>query len=338
MAYANRTRTRSCSFRLKREWPDTHWLPYDYVIHVPCEEMSDKSGPLPPIPRPWNDCDHFKVIDYGSGSDTYPAYGTYEVRTLQGWPGTQRLDSIGSWIAEIHSQNQYVPLEFQSNNSFELIPFLFDLDGTIAMFAKKFWRQISYGSVNWGILPFISDVRSLVNTVKDILDNRVEKDLAKSAYECKRSFRTGSAYGDFYGSYRMSGKVSVGLPDMSSEHMAMYILLDELGVHPDLKTLWDVIPLSFVADYFFPVGDYLESVHPRGWFNPSVTFTGGVSLTGIADVKYTPTSTVRSKVDVFSRRQSSFIGSTRPPVSPSWQAPNARELFNTAYLARSRLK
>lgn len=46
------------------------------------------------------------------------------------------------------------------------------------------------------------------------------------------------------------------------------------------NTLWELTPLSFVADWFYGVGDWLRAITP----NPSVTFIGGFLSRKIEDV------------------------------------------------------
>jgi hypothetical protein len=115
-----------------------------------------------------------------------------------------------------------------------------------------------------------------------------------------------------------------------------YLLLDTLGVHPDLKTAWDIVPLSFVVDYFIPVGDILESLHPRGWAPSCYQFTGyqSLSLTTI-DTYYVSNSSYTLGLNPYIRKryQRSYLNTSVGAHSPvKWSAPSLKEIFNTAYL------
>jgi hypothetical protein len=137
----------------------------------------------------------------------------------------------------------YVPLDFQENNSFEIIPFLVDLDDTLAMFGKKFAQSLTYGGLTWGVLPFISDVKSLAATVGDILSgihNTVEKMSPPQARRVPLKVKDHDGYYslvDIDGTITMTGSWDVGsiIPDSPEE--ILQFLLDEIGFHPDLKTI-----------------------------------------------------------------------------------------------------
>lgn len=242
----------------------------------------------------------------------------------------------------------HLGLDFQENNNFELLPFLFDLDDTLAMFTKKFWAQLSYGSLSWGVLPFISDLKSLIDTCRDI-----QSDLAKSyekyvgkrvtrRFTYKKYFLSTSKSGSwnqlYEGTVVLQGNiVDFDMPDTAFE--ASLVLLDELGLNLDLKTVWDVIPFSFVLDYFLPIGDALEALHPRGWFSPRFKFNGTVSFDieitstwnrGLtSNVAYAPSNARVYWRDIINDNTLS----TRPTVEPEWTCPSWREIFNTYYLS-----
>jgi hypothetical protein len=68
--------------------------------------------------------------------------------------------------------------------------------------------------------------------------------------------------------------------------------LKRLGLQPDLYNAWDMIPFSFVADWFLPIGDYLEHMQKVDWMNSmpykfkllvshkgTITYDSGVALT-----------------------------------------------------------
>jgi hypothetical protein len=240
------------------------------------------------------------------------------------------------------------------NNDFELIPFFLDLDATIAMFSVKFLKQLSYGAVNWGVLPFISDVRSLIVSLRDIYRQGIGEFASCSKLSRRRDinftwpifesppygnveFREGNLLHAANGVARANGVLTWNPPSDDAFGKALF-LLDELGVHPDLKTAWDVIPLSFVVDYFIPIGNLLESLHPRGWGSSGYTFTGftSVKLTcEIADVYWWHGTQQRLKQSALYKyyARTSHSGLVPVPVTNvEWQAPSLREIFNAAYL------
>lgn len=232
----------------------------------------------------------------------------------------------------------YLPLDFQKNDNAELFTALADLDGTIAMFGRKFIRDLAspkgIGAVQWGILPFVGEVKSLYDTLGDLFNNGIADSLSKySGQHISRSFplnHSGSNW-TFAGTSRLNGTAQVDPSSLPELGDYLPIMLDELGVHPDLKTLWDVIPLSFAVDYVIPVGDYLESLHPRGWFNPTINFKGTVSVKGTATVwddrdrYHTWNIYVRGKATL-------ALGSRNKSREVPWEPPSLVEGMNIGYL------
>jgi hypothetical protein len=238
----------------------------------------------------------------------------------------------------------YIGLEFQDNNSFELIPFLLDFDDLLKSFVESIWKTFSYGGITWNLMPLYSDVSSLLETAKDINGNLLkayEKILGKRItrqFNWVKEFPTvGWWQCVAEGVTRINGYVSgdLILPDTTLK--AAQVFLDELGVNPDLKTVWDVIPFSFVADYFLPIGDLLESMHPRGWFNPQFRLTGGVSVKAtISHMAYNGNMSDWAHYKYYYRAASQGSYGSRPQVEPEYECPSIREMFNTLYLRFSK--
>lgn len=293
-----------------------------------------------------------KLVFPASGIVRDAPDGTIVTEYDGGFLPASSADGALTRFLTIAKSGLHIPLNFQKNDKFELLPFMFDLDSTIAMFTRRFVKQISYGAVNWGILPFISDVKALLSSVKDLADPTRLDEMSRERFDLSYSFREDS--GTYYSGTslpieRMVGKVFISgskfwdVPS-SDEFAGFFIqtMLDELGVHPDLKTLWDVVPLSFVVDYFMPVGSYLDTIHPRGWYNPKFRVNGNWSLKGELEIPVTGYSSsltpkARTVWNCYARETGlpSVLGSRPQIKEPQWQAPSAVQLFNTAYLARA---
>jgi hypothetical protein len=236
------------------------------------------------------------------------------------------------------SQDLYIELDFQKDNSFDLIPFLFDWDSTLAMFSKKFIKELSYGSITWGVLPFLSDLKSLQGSLSSINDGLLQAYQKILGKPISRRFNKQGFYDDGVFQYHAKSVVTLKgvlggsvLPDDPGK--AFQVLLDEIGLNLDLKVVWDVIPLSFVVDYFLPIGDMLESLHPRGWFNPTFAFDGSISFKmEILQVAYAGDRSGSFEYTSYSRYKTSLDLGSRPPVEPAYQSPSFKGLFNTAYL------
>jgi hypothetical protein len=71
--------------------------------------------------------------------------------------------------------------------------------------------------------------------------------------------------------YTVFGNIVVTMPNMSAAEQDMRLWLDILGVHPDLSTLWEAVPFSWLIDWVVPVGDSISELSDRGWIKPNVT-------------------------------------------------------------------
>jgi hypothetical protein len=282
----------------------------------------------------FNPCLDYKMLEPGSvlyGRDTYNCSFLHH---LEGARGPLYSNAI---------KKAYINLDFQDNNNFELIPFLMDWDSTMEMFSKKFLKQISYGSVTWGVLPFMSDVKSLVATLKDINSGIVDSYSEFIGKKISRRVQYTDSFNDGVFQFEVSGTINyngyvtgeLAVPNNALD--AILIMLDELGIHPDLKTAWDVIPLSFALDYLVPIGDLLETAHPRGWFNPQFIVTGGHSVK--ATVKLRGLGRSHSgyggTYKFYDRRPGTIVLGSRAPVDPEFKTPDLKELFNLGYLGLS---
>ena len=238
-------------------------------------------------------------------------------------------------------------LSFQENNDFNLFNLLFELDDVINIFSKRFWSDLSYGSVNWGLLPFYTDLKSLVNSYGDIKDGIINSDLSNNrdrsfakrhAYSTSGYYNTNTFY-SYEGSVIVNGRFSMQLPDLSSSELSLRIFADELGVHPDISTLWDILPFSFILDYYLPIGQLIDSIHPQGWFVPKWNFTGTVTLMGDLSYSYGvnpslgrgPLATDKVYVRKISQTINNLVYT--PPQLSLWKSPSLRQVFNTAYVA-----
>lgn len=232
-----------------------------------------------------------------------------------------------------------------SSSRFSLIQFFAELDETLLLFTKKFLKNISYGSFTWGVMPFISDIQAVLETIENL-----SVDLNDFPFEATSSIevnldRLSDDAPDcrLTGSHHIVGRASV------PTGAELRILLDRLAFHPDLATAWDLIPLSFVIDYFLPIGDQLQSLVNRGWIN-QVDFTGwrSLKLFGKGGISAPP----RQNISVFylppedniqiyfrDRIDSSVPVDIYPPNDSEWlQLPSFTQLFNTLYIILSRRK
>lgn len=294
---------------------------------------------------------------------------------VQGWGAVVGgSDSKGSWLQTYENMpfsfpllpwsNKYVNaayrkvyeratrLSFQKNNNFNVFVAITELDETIAAFFDPGILFRTYGGQTWGLKPLLSDVKSILDSYDDIANGKIEKSLRRRSIKNTASFwyqTTGSRgrFTRYEGNVGLIGRLAFDTSAYSPSSAALRIFLDELGAHPDLNTVWDAIPLSFVVDYYLPVGQALMSLHPSGWFKPKILFTGtrymkytATHLTAKPDATYlngSPhprgyVSSTPARTKVYQRDVLASLPEPLP-ISLEWEAPNAMQIFNTAYIA-----
>lgn len=180
-------------------------------------------------------------------------------------------------------------------SDFEILLFIRDWDqtidlvfGTVTSALRKILTHgrskggsVSYGALEWGIKPLISDLKSLSETLNELGQQKplVYKEASlKREWSQKWVWQVDNRQGNADITYRYKGSIVFEPPDMSENAYRALRLANELGFHPDLRTVWDSIPLSFVVDYFFQVGRFLEQLSPRGWIQWHTKFSGWSSI------------------------------------------------------------
>lgn len=245
--------------------------------------------------------------------------------------GRNRFNQILSFIGRPSVRWEDLP----TSSKFGIIQFFAELDSTLAMFTYRFWRRLNYGSLTWGVMPFVFEISAILETIRNFQEN-----LESIEYERSRKFNlrrriTDLPFGfDLEVVQRLQGTVFLAGLDEAA------LWLDRLGFHPDIGTAWDLVPLSFMVDWFFPVGGYLSRLYDRGWVD-HVPFQGWVST------KFSGTTTVGTAF------QSSYLLDPYGPVKVKGYArdfvklelpvetrskdlsldlPTLSQVFNTFYL------
>lgn len=235
-------------------------------------------------------CEHWLVQPCSPGTVWDCAIGRWELQGRPGFvyrgAGTANGLSVGSPLGIIAMVKNLAPSpqlnwnKLLSSSELGLIQILAELDETIAMFTKKFIKQLSYGSVTWGVLPFVSELKATIQAIQRSLNRavdafqRYEDELTEGGKEKYTFSYTYSRYTfeiEYEAVLRHSG--SITLPDGS-----LYLeILDRIGLHLNPETAWDLIPFSFVADYFLPIGQWLQTISNKGWIK-AVMFEGWRTL------------------------------------------------------------
>jgi hypothetical protein len=275
-----------------------------------------------------NYVEHIKTVKTFSGRyySSVDTFGTYVGNFIP-------VDAFRSYFpvdqAPIFTLN---PKKLPTSGETNLIVLLAELDETLLTFTKKFWKELSYGSFSWGLLPLLGEAEAIYKTLKKISTLK-----GQSKFEDTLIFDRDDGGTDFSkqlisGTVRWTGTVNM------RELNPAFMFMDTIGFHPDLNTVWNLVPLSFAVDYFLNIGKLLSVIHTSGWIT-SVEFTGWRTV----------------KVDAYALRCSQPIPKLYdivmhstffqrvycddyilavPPRSPLgfFAQPEPIELFNTAYL------
>lgn len=349
MKVKGRVRTRSVQSLIQNVVVKTGQIYQPLSPTVIVEEMIDSVG----YPEEFNRCSHYRCMHPWTGRQIYHTPARTTLVECFDYADIGLARSAFSRIRYLLFDGLSLDLSFQKDDDFELLNLLGEMDELLLLFSKSFWQNLSYGSINWGLLPFVSDLKSLHASLRSLLNGKIFKEITEvrrmKKFKRFKPFRFDgvvsgnnvefSAIGVLrtYGLYGIKHSLETTL-------LALQITLDELGVHPDLRTVWDLLPLSFVLDYFLPIGDLLESIHPRGWFNPDIQFTGGYSISSEIRLMYPKASSavrinyLPSVWSVYERDQKSFTFRARKPPELEWKCPSFRQLVNTGYVSLSRVR
>jgi len=233
-----------------------------------------------------------------------------------------------------------------TSTELNIIVLLAEIDEILATLTWKFWRQLSYGAITWGIVPLISEIESGLKAIRNI-----GKTIDGTQYEATTYSTTVNTYGDVVGYPRMEWKVTQSIKYHANgkayyDDLVISSMLDRLGFHPDLATLWELVPFSFVVDYIFPIGKFLEglrrggwvkAVYFDGWVSASVNTTGHMSAPSWASWKYVPKQ-VPFEYNTYYRFPHSSVLVAPEATLPQFELPTFEEVFNMAYLANKKLR
>jgi len=113
-----------------------------------------------------------------------------------------------------------------------------------------------------------------------------------------------------------------------------------LGLYDPLTVFWEVTPFSFVADWFIPIGTYLEVLNLipslQGRFITTSKTVYDASLSGSTNLYYKNCITIHKRVDL-TRSVSSSLSVPRPTFKPLSKALSPLHLANSIALLRGGL-
>jgi len=233
-----------------------------------------------------------------------------------------------------------------SSSELNVITLLAEMDDVIATLTWKFWRQLSYGAITWGIVPLISEIKSGLKALQNIAKSIDGTQYEATTYDV--SDYVGHVGGQWY-YMQWNVKKSIKYHAYGKAYyddLLFSSILDKIGFHPDPATLWELVPFSFVVDYIFPIGKFLEglrrggwvkAVYFDGWVSATVNSTGYMSAPSWAGFTYEPEK-VPFEYNTYFRYPHSSVLVAPEATLPQFELPTFEEVFNMAYLANKKLR
>jgi hypothetical protein len=202
--------------------------------------------------------------------------------------------------------------QFDANQT-NMIAFLRDLRNPKAMIPKL--RNLSklkthssnYLAVEYGVLPTISDLQNIVaafNKSKPYFDRNGFKTYT-SMYrkEASDGVRTRS----------IEQRIKLAIDDNDSHIFDLFDRMESAGFALNFRNIWDLIPYSFVIDWFLDVGNFLERVDTR------------LRLLRM-NIRYTTMSRKDSiSTDIFGLGGTSFVGNCQLVQYHRWTSDQCPE-------------
>lgn len=135
------------------------------------------------------------------------------------------------------------------------------------------WRTASalsaeYLKLRYGLMPLVSDVRAIAKALDGLSSSTWHSSRSKGALGDQLSVVEHASIGNLVVDFQTDFDHQVNVRAVSLDAYNL-TLATELGVHMDRLpyTLYNLIPFSFVADWFWNLGSYVAASTPRAGIN-----------------------------------------------------------------------
>jgi len=147
--------------------------------------------------------------------------------------------------------------------------------------ASNTWLAYSYG-----LRPLVNDVADAISVLDKGLRDPIKPIVLRSS-KTQQVHGFATDYGYYHdivdGSVRVSGKVEFWI-----DNPVLYTL-EQVGFVNPLSVAWELVPFSFVVDWFIPIGDYLTNVVPPqgvSFVSGSIAYRGDGTHIGWTTIPY----------------------------------------------------
>lgn len=109
-------------------------------------------------------------------------------------------------------------------------------------------------AVKYGILPTISDLQHIVTAMKNVKPNYDVNGFTPYYASCHSSSTSE------YHHSELEQHIKIAIANEDNAFESLLEGLERIGIFPSLEHVWDLIPYTFVIDWFMDVGDLLARV------------------------------------------------------------------------------
>lgn len=254
-------------YQLQATQPTTYWTGGTYVIHAVQKQISGT----------WSDSEALArgVIEAKIASLGAPDYRHYD-RWQMVKPSMASRANLTVFLLELKDIKRM----------WDILP--------NKHFRVNDWRKVlgylNGQHLNWefGWKPFLGDIRKTLKAI-DSFQTRLDRFISNQDQELRRRFTDkvqevvwdetythpllGMWRWKYEGTLRIvrasSFDFSYVLPKMGETELRVRAYLDSLGLDLSIANLWEVIPWSFVVDWFWNVGGFLQQFS-TDWVQPEI--------------------------------------------------------------------
>jgi len=115
----------------------------------------------------------------------------------------------------------------------------------------------NYLTVQFGILPTISDIEEIIGAFK-LVQPYMDKNGFKTYTSGHRDAMESNGL-----SYYLDQYIKLGIEDEDNEFQLLMQKIDSVGALPTFENVWELLPYSFAVDWLIDVGGLLERVDTR---------------------------------------------------------------------------
>lgn len=276
----------------------------------------------------------------GSGPSTYFSQPSWRYTPLP--PGLSSLDNIVQGWFDSLPASAYADMAPSMETGFSLPNFILELGDFRSLFS--IWNRsqttihnLANGNLNYqfGWKPFIGDLKKLMKGMIDFearLENLVSRQMREQRRHWKNTptatlsgsvidyytLRVTTTYEVTMTKYCATMSYIYDLPKYSARELKIRGILDTLGMDLSPTVLWEAIPFSWLADWFFNVQNCLTN--PK-WISPNISLRQFIHS---------------GKITVLTKIQGQYVPSVSPGYFP--MAEHTTTLYHRSVGAPGTLK